>query len=123
MQRKFKISVDGRSYEVVVEEVTEASSLLPQPGDMHIPEPAPPPVQFQAQPSGQPGDLCSPLAGVIESLLVVVGQQVEAGQQVAVIEAMKMKTSVVAHFAGRITAVAVGVEDAVETGQLLMSIE
>ncbi len=39
MQRKFKISVDGRSYEVVVEEVTEASSLLPQPGDMHIPEP------------------------------------------------------------------------------------
>ena len=130
MQRRFKITVDGREYEVAVEEVTDGNTLIPQPGDMHIPEPAQAPV---APPSGrieppprqskQPGDLCSPLAGVVVSLSVVIDQQVEAGEQVAVVEAMKMKTSIVAQHTGKVTAIAVTIADAVEAGQILMSIE
>ena len=128
MQRRFKITVDGREYEVAVEEVTDGNTLMPQPGDMQIPEPAqapatPPPVRSEPRQSKQPGDICSPLAGVVESLSVVIGQQLAAGEPVAVIEAMKMKTSIVAQHPGKVTAIAVTIGDAVEAGQILMSIE
>jgi len=127
MQRKFKITVDGREYDVAVEEVTDGNSLIPQPGDMYIPQTvapvAPPSAQSNAQGSENPGNLCSPLAGVVESILVEAGQHVEKNQQVLVIEAMKMKTSVVAHCAGRVSAIEVKAKDAVEAGQVMLSIE
>ena len=65
----------------------------------------------------------SPLAGVISSLPVSQGQRVAQGQDVAVIEAMKMKTTLVAHRAGAVVDVAVQVKDAVEAGQRMMTIE
>jgi biotin carboxyl carrier protein len=124
MQRKFKITVDGREYEVEVEEVTDGNTLIPQPGDMHIPQPAAPaPEQPKTLRSEHPGDLCSPLAGVVESILVEIGQRVEKHEQVAVIEAMKMKTNLVAQSTGRISAIEVKVKDAVEAGQVILSIE
>ncbi len=126
MQRKFKITVNGKEYDVAVEEVTAGNTLMPQPGDMRIPEPAAPATPAPAptaKQSDDPADLCSPLAGMVESLPVGLGQQVETGEPVAVIEAMKMKTSVVAHRAGKVTVVSVKVEDAVEAGHVLMRIE
>ncbi len=90
---------------------------------MRVPEPAAAATPIAAKQPDKPGDLCSPLAGVVESLPVAVGQQVETGEPVAVIEAMKMRTSVVAHRSGKVTAVTVKVEDAVEAGHVLMSIE
>jgi len=70
-----------------------------------------------------PNDLLSPLAGVISSLPVSQGQVVVRGQDVAVIEAMKMKTTVGAHKAGKVVFVAVQVKTAVDTGQRIMTIE
>ena len=55
----------------------------------------------------------APLAGVIVEVSVNVGQQVKAGDKVAVIEAMKMKTVVSAHKDGKVTNIAVKVGDAV----------
>ncbi|MDA9982228.1 acetyl-CoA carboxylase biotin carboxyl carrier protein subunit [Gammaproteobacteria bacterium] len=128
MQKKFKITVDGREYDVTVEDLSEGTSyLLPQPGDMKIPAPeakpqAPPPAPPAASGHGT-NDLLSPLAGVISSLSVSQGQSVAQGQDVAVIEAMKMKTTLVAHRAGAVVDVAVQVKDAVEAGQRMMTIE
>ena len=44
------------------------------------------------------------------------------GDKVVVIEAMKMKTPMIAHRAGTVTAVAVKAGDAVEAGQVLVSL-
>ena len=123
MQKKFKITVNGTEYDVTVEDLSEGSSyILPQPGDMKIPVPAPPaPVPVQES-SHEPGDLVSPLAGVIVSLPVPQGQQVTQGQDVAVIEAMKMKTTMVAHKDGTITDIAVNLKDAVDAGQRILTI-
>ncbi len=125
MQKKFKITVNGSEYDVTVEDLSEGSSyILPQPGDMKIPAPppsAPTPVPAQKS-SHEPGDLVSPLAGVIVSLPVPQGQKVVQGQDVAVIEAMKMKTTVVAHKDGTITEVAVNLRDAVDAGQRILTI-
>ena len=127
MQKKFKITVNGTEYDVTVEDLSEGSSyILPQPGDMKIPVPAPsapvPAQEHSHEPSHEPGDLVSPLAGVIVSLPVPQGQQVTQGQDVAVIEAMKMKTTMVAHKDGTITDIAVNLKDAVDAGQRILTI-
>jgi urea carboxylase len=49
----------------------------------------------------------SPVAGSVWKLLVVLGQPVEAGMAVAIIEAMKTEITVVARAAGRVQAIAV----------------
>ena len=59
---------------------------------------------------------------MIVDVSVSVGQEVKAGDKVAVIEAMKMKTVVSAHKDGKITSVAVKVGDAVESGQPIVTI-
>ena len=125
MQKKFKITVNGTGYDVTVEDLSEGSSyILPQPGDMKIPAPAPSaPAPAPVQKSShEPGDLVSPLAGVIVSLPVPQGQKVAQGQDVVVIEAMKMKTTVVAHKDGTITDIAVNLKDAVDAGQRILTI-
>lgn len=126
MQKKFKITVNGTEYDVTVEDMSEGSSyLLPQPGDMKIPTPAPaqePPPAPDPGSSHGPDDLLSPLAGVIVALPVPQGQKVTQGQDVAIIEAMKMKTTVAAHKDGTITDLAVGLKDAVDAGQRILTI-
>jgi biotin carboxyl carrier protein len=128
VQRKFKINVDGRPYTVTVEEITEGDSLLfPEPGSMNIPEPvAPAPASaapaVPAASAAGPGDEVSPLAGVVQTVLVQVGQEVKEGDKLIAVEAMKMVTHVFAHRAGKVTTIAVKAGDAVDVGQVVLSI-
>ncbi|NJN46289.1 MAG: DUF2118 domain-containing protein [Candidatus Competibacteraceae bacterium] len=128
MQRKFKINVDGRPYTVTVEEITEGSSLIfPEPGSMNIPEPtAASPTQNTAPvptaPAAGPGDEVSPLAGVVQTVLVQVGQEVKEGDKLVAVEAMKMVTHIFAHRAGKVTTIAVKTGDPVDVGQVVLSI-
>ena len=132
MEKKFKITVDGRSYNVTVEDLSEGSSMLiPEPGDMSVPTAAPvapsAPAPAAAAPAaapggGAPGDELSPLAGVVVSIDATVGQDVKDGDVVMTLEAMKMKTKVIAHSTGKVTNVAVKVGDAVDAGQVLLTI-
>ncbi|MGB7990512.1 MAG: biotin/lipoyl-containing protein, partial [Candidatus Methylophosphatis roskildensis] len=59
-------------------------------------------------------------AGVVESVAVSVGQSVAQGDKVATVEAMKMKTPIIAHRAGKVTSIAVKPGDPVEPGQTLL---
>jgi glutaconyl-CoA/methylmalonyl-CoA decarboxylase subunit gamma len=128
MEKKFRITVDGREYTVTVEDLSEgAGSLYPAPGSMTIPAPTAAPGATAAPaaasrgPSG-PGDVVATLGGVVESIPVSVGQQVSQGDKVVVIEAMKMKNNMVASRSGKVASVAVKVGDAVEPGQVLLTI-
>ncbi len=128
MEKKFRITVDGKQYSVTVEDLTEGPSLLyPTPGSMTIPSPQPAapaaaPAPAAAKAAAGAGDVVSTLGGVVESIPVSVGQAVNQGDKVVIIEAMKMKTPMIAHRAGKITAIHVKAGDAVEAGQALVSI-
>ena len=135
MERKFKITVDGREYNVTVEELTELNSVPHFDTGISFPRPAPAassyapaspaPVQTAAAPipgPAEPGDVVSTLGGVVESLLVTAGQEVRAGERVVVIEAMKMKTPITANQAGKVSDVLVAVGDGVQTGQVLVKL-
>nr|VFJ46950.1 MAG: Biotin-requiring enzyme [Candidatus Kentron sp. FW]VFJ56231.1 MAG: Biotin-requiring enzyme [Candidatus Kentron sp. FW] len=131
MEKKFKITVDGKSYNVVVEDLSAGSGMtIPAPGDMAVPvasvatPEAPPAAPAPATATEAAGidEKASPLAGVVVSVEVSVGQQVNAGDVVVVIEAMKMKTKVTAHKSGNVTNIAVKPGDGVAAGQVLLTI-
>ncbi len=67
-----------------------------------------------------PGEITAPLAGVVVELRVAVGDVVEAGATVLVLEAMKMQNEVQIPLAGTVTAVHVSARDSVEHGQLMV---
>ncbi len=133
MLRKLRINVEGRVYDVTVEDITDiGENLYPSPAmtAAALEPSAPAPSQPAAAPaaaanplSASPNDKLSPLAGVVQSVDVTVGQEVAEGDRLCVIEAMKMKTNISAHKAGKITDIAVAVDQAVEAGQVLMTIE
>jgi biotin carboxyl carrier protein len=129
MVRHLRITVEGKIYDVVVEDVTEdAGSTFYQSPSAGVTPPRPAPVPsapaapVPAPAAGGPDEKVAPLAGVIIEIAVNVGQQVSAGDKVAVIEAMKMKTVVSAHKQGKVSNIAVKVGDAVEAGQALVTI-
>ena len=133
MQRRFKISVEGRDYVVVVEEMPEEGvGLYPDRGSMRPVQtessrpagvaPATKAAAAKPAPAAGPGDVVSPIAGVVLTIDVQVGAQVEEGTQVASLEAMKTKTVVTAGRAGKVSAIAVSVGQGVEAGQALLTI-
>ena len=63
------------------------------------------------------------IPGAISKINVKVGDKVEVNQVLAIVEAMKMETSVTARMAGEIEEVLVKVNDTVKAGQLLIKIK
>ena len=132
MEKTYKITVDGREYSVTVEDLSEGSSLLyPSQGSMNIPTPRPAPAALAPAPATSPaatagpaaaGDVTSTLGGVVDAIAVSLGQAVKAGDTVAVVEAMKMKTPMIARISGKVTNIAVKAGDPVEPGQVLLTI-
>lgn len=125
MQRRFRITIDGKGYDVTVEEITEGTHLsIPEPGSMHVPVSVPQsPAPVRAAGPAGPGKEVSPLAGLVHSIDVKAGQSVAEGDKIATIEAMKMVTTVLAHQSGKVAEIVAKIGDPVDAGQLLMRIE
>jgi biotin carboxyl carrier protein len=65
------------------------------------------------------GAILAPMHGTILSLGVKVGDQVEAGSSVAILEAMKMETTLTAPVAGTVDEVRTGVGSVVQSGDVV----
>ena len=135
MQRQFKITVDGRQYDVTVEDMSDVSSLPHSPlGTPYMDaasasqwrSPEVPAVSAGASPlkrgPAEAGEVVCTLGGRVDSVLVTVGQQVSAGDHLVVIEAMKMKTPIEAPRAGKVGSILVKAGESVETGQVLVEL-
>lgn len=126
MERKLRITVEGRQYMVTVEDLTESGSqLYPPAGGVVLPlMPAPAAAAPPAAPltAAGPGDVVSTLGGVVDKVHVTLGQAVRQGEEIVVVQAMKMNTPMVAPRAGTVTGLAVKAGDAVQAGQVLATI-
>ena len=69
------------------------------------------------------GEVVSPMQGTIVKALVSVGDTVEIGQAVVVLEAMKMENHITAEKAGTVSEVRISAGDTVGTGDVLVVIE
>jgi biotin carboxyl carrier protein len=127
--KKLRITVEGKTYEVVVETVDDPSTRAARPAvapravaSAAAPAPvAAAPVAKAA--GGSAASVRSQLAGRIVSVDVAAGADVKAGQQLLVLEAMKMNTPVVAPRDGKVVAIHVAAGDTVEEHQALVDVE
>jgi biotin carboxyl carrier protein len=117
------VTVNGTAYQVELENAPAAPvQAAPAPVSS-----APAPVQSApAAPkpaaSGAGKAVTSPLPGVIIAVKVNVGDAVKAGQEVAVLEAMKMENSIEATHDGTVTAIHVAKGDSVLEGAAVVTI-
>ncbi|HET9314225.1 MAG TPA: biotin/lipoyl-containing protein [Vicinamibacteria bacterium] len=117
--------VDGRSYEAGLAGIQDGYTVALAGGmfDVELKEAARgngTPVRARA---AGPVGLKAPMPGKVVRVLVQVGQPVEAGEGLLVMEAMKMENELKAPRAGRVREVHVGERQAVETGALLLVLE
>lgn len=129
--KKLRITVEGKTYEVVVETVDDPSTRAARPAaaPRAAASAAPAPAPVAAAPAaksaagGSAASVRSQLAGRIVSVDVAAGADVKAGQQLLVLEAMKMNTPVVAPRDGKVSAIHVAAGDTVEEHQALVDVE
>ena len=85
-------------------------------------KPAPQPAAQPAAPAGAGNALKAPLPGTIIDVKVQVGQQVNVGDTVLVLEAMKMQNNIESEYAGQVTSLLVKQGDTVMEGAVLLTI-
>jgi len=111
----YTVSVEGSDYTVTVSNGGELTGIVPLSGAGAVASPA------DAAVAG--GDAVNaPLAGNIFRVMVSPGQQVEDGDTLLVLEAMKMETQVCAPQAGIIGSINVKEGDVVAVGDTLLTI-
>jgi acetyl-CoA carboxylase biotin carboxyl carrier protein len=67
--------------------------------------------------------IASPMAGTVARLLVQAGDTVTSGQEVVILESMKMEIAVQADAGGRVKAVQVSEGAFVDEGSILLELE
>ena len=113
------VSVNGTAYQVEMESTAVTIPQAVSPAPIPVQQAAPVKEKASAE-SGKPVN--SPLPGVIIAVKVKVGDVVKAGQELAVLEAMKMENSIEATHEGTVTAVHVSKGDSVLEGAPVVSI-
>ena len=68
-------------------------------------------------------EIVAPMPGQITRILVEVGDEVQAGQDVAIIEAMKMENILTSEARGTVTSIEVGIGDNLNVDDLILSLD
>jgi methylmalonyl-CoA carboxyltransferase small subunit len=128
---KLKITIDGKTYEVDVEASEPESPAAP--GHLTGVNISSAPLRVPAGTSSVPPadtapvneeKVCrSPVSGIVVRVTAQVGQAIQHGDILLVLEAMKMETNITAPSAGKVAAVRVNQGDSVQAGQVVVEFE
>ena len=117
----YTVKHNGQDYVVEVKSGGEISSIQVA-GQAAAPQAAPQEAPQAAAPAVNAEDIPAPLAGNIWKVLVSPNQQVNEGDTLVILEAMKMETEVKAARAGTVVSVNVSEGDQVSAGQAIISL-
>ena len=126
--RRFNITVNGKVYDVAVEEVAAGAAPVAAPVAAPAPAAAPaaaPAPAAEPAPAAAPAgpvegtEVTAPMPGTIMEVNCAVGDTVTRGQAIFVLEAMKMNNDIVAPCDGKIVSVVANKGDAVNSSDVL----
>ena len=126
---KLRITIDEKTYDVDVEVAEDHANLPPAypVGSAKLAGSAASVQPDQPTTSAPPSNLAneskvcrSPVSGIVVKVLADAGQQIQAGDSLLVLEAMKMETNITAPAAGVIAAIKVKAGEHVQTGDVLL---
>jgi len=129
---KLNITIDGKTYEVDVEASEPETPGAPQNVSGFNIGSAPLRVPATSAPAAPPPDaapvneakVCrSPVSGIVVRVAAQVGQSLQPGDILLVLEAMKMETNITAPSAGKIAVIRVNQGDSVQAGQVVVEFE
>lgn len=120
-----EIEVNGTPYRVDIERPSKKKPTIskisrPTPAPVAAPAPVSRPAAATVAGSGTP--INAPLPGVIVEISVKVGDQVKRGQQLLILEAMKMENVIESTEEGTVTSIEVNQGDSVLEGTPLIVI-
>ncbi|MCF8105684.1 MAG: biotin/lipoyl-binding protein [Desulfohalobiaceae bacterium] len=139
--KRYRITVEGKTYEVEVEELEndetgpsvsgkpaprpEAGPARPRTGSSPASAtPAAPSAAGEAAaPSQGPGEVTAPMAGKVVSINVKPGDRIARDDVLLILEAMKMENEIRAQGDGKVTEIIVSEGSSVNNGDLLLKIE
>jgi biotin carboxyl carrier protein len=131
--KQFKVTVNGQSYDVAVEEVSAGNSSAVRAPSAPVatlapvqpaaaPAPAVAPIAAGSASAGSTS-IKAPMPGTVMSFKVTVGQSVQKGDVLLILEAMKMENEIVATQGGKVSALRVPVGASVNTNDPLVDLE
>ncbi|MFY9901934.1 MAG: biotin/lipoyl-containing protein [Trichococcus sp.] len=112
--KKYEIEIDGQVYHVKVKELPADTVMTEQPKADSGRRAA----DSETQTEGK--TMLAPLAGTILRILVKEGQKVKKGENLIILEAMKMENEIVADEDGIIRSILVKANEIVESDQPLL---
>jgi len=113
--KRYNITVNGKAYDVAVEEVGGSAAAAPAAAAPVAAAPAAP----AAAPVADGTKVTAPMPGTILDIKVAVGDTVKSGQAICILEATKMENDVNAPCDGKVLSVNTTKGSAVETGAVL----
>lgn len=122
--KNYRITVNGTTYDVAVEELGAGTVPAAAPAAAPAPVAAAPAAPAAPAASGAEGavKVAAPMPGKILAIKANVGQAVKRGDVVMILEAMKMENEITAPEDGTIAGINVAVGDSVESGDTLASL-
>lgn len=130
MTKQYKITVNGKTYDVSVEEIRPVASnktvstIVSAPVNTPKPAAAPAPKAAPAVPIDENAiSVKATMPGTIVSFSVAVGDKVQEGQVVATLEAMKMENEITAPASGEVKSIHVEKGSSVVEGQVILQIK
>lgn len=124
MTKKYIVSVNGASYEVVVEDA-DPNAVYTKAEEPAKPAPAAAPAAAAAPAPAASADgekITSPLPGTVLKIVAKQGAAVKSGDVLCIIEAMKMENEIMAPCDGTVASVSVSEGASVNAGDLLFVI-
>lgn len=144
MMKEYKYTINGNKYEVVIGDISDCVATLTVNGENYTVEMERPAEPEKKKPTIKPAAAApaapvnkentssavnkanavkAPLPGVVTEILVEVGQEVKAGDNVVVLEAMKMANNLQTEKDGKVTAICVQAGQNVMEDEPLLIIE
>lgn len=123
--REFMVKVNGEMFQVEVEEVRTGKKAAPVLKPQSISVPAAPVQKQKPKPESNISDnnVIAPMPGTILAINAKEGDQVNAGDVIVVLEAMKLENNLNTQISGTVKAIHTNVGASVNPGDVLVEIE